>query len=409
MSHLHSMTPLTLTHGMNIKNRIFKSAMSESLGTHDHAPSAALETLYQAFALGGSGIVVTGNVMIDRRALGEPANVVLEDDRHMDAFKRWAQAGKQNNTSLWMQLNHPGKQSPMFLSKEPVAPSAIPLSGSYRRFFNTPRALTETEIQDLVNRFAKAAALAEKAGFHGVQIHAAHGYLISQFFSPIHNQRTDQYGGNIENRTRFLKDIFQAIKEHVSDSFGVGVKLNSQDFEEGGFSEDEALYVMKTLDQLGIDFIEISGGNYHKPVMSTGQQGENEAFFVSFAKILRPLIQVPMVITGGFRAVAVMEEALKEFEPAMIGMARPLALDPNLPNDIAKGTYQTANIQRLTTGFKFLDRRFGPILGNSYYELQMQRMAHGKKVKRTRNAWGPILHTAWVHGPKSLLKRRIKN
>lgn len=409
MTPLHCLTPLTLPNGQVIKNRLLKSAMSESLGTKEHAPSPALETLYEAFAKGGSGIVITGNVMIDRDALGEPSNVVIEDERHLDALKRWAAAGTQNNTSLWMQLNHPGKQSPKFLSKTPVAPSAVPLSGSYRRFFAMPRALTLDEIDVLVKRFASAAAVAEKAGFSGVQIHAAHGYLISQFLSPIHNQRSDHYGGTIENRTRFLKDIFLAIKAVTQPSFGVGVKLNSQDFETGGFSEEEALYVMKTLDALSVDFIEISGGNYNKPVMSTGQQGENEAFFVQFAKKLRPHIQVPMVITGGFRALSVMEETLEAYEPAMIGLARPLALDPNLPNLIAQGSYETVNIQRLSTGFKSLDRRFGPILGNSYYELQMQRIAQGKPVKRTRNAWGPIFHTVWVHGFKSLLKRRHKD
>lgn len=408
MSETLLMSPLTLRSGVIIKNRLLKSAMSEAMADSDHHPNQRYEHLYKVFAQGGTGLVVTGNVMIDRTALGEPGNVVLDEHSDFDAFKRWANAGTVNQTALWMQLNHPGKQSPRFLSKTPVAPSAVPLQGSYRRFFNPPRALTLEEIKHLIKQFAYAAQKAKDTGFSGVQIHAAHGYLISQFLSPRQNQRQDLYGGSEENRQRFLLDIYHAMREVVGKEFPIGVKLNSQDFEPDGFDEAASLNVIRALDKAGIDLIEISGGNYEKPVMSTGQTSENDVFFLPFASKIRPHIQAPLVITGGFRSVDVMEEALKQHEPAMIGLGRPLALDPNIPLKIQRGDYQTMKIERLTTGFKSLDKKFGPILGNSYYEQQLRRLAEGKAVKRTRNAWGPILKTAWDHGPKSLFRRSQK-
>lgn len=183
---------LTIKHS-NIKNRFFKAAMSETLATKDNNPTEALVNLYGRWAQGGAGLLMSGNVMIDRDALGEPGNVVIEDERDLAILTKWAKAGTQFDTQLWMQLNHPGKQSPKTLSRNPVAPSAIPISGDVKDFFNTPRALTTEEIWDIIKRFGKAAYIAKKAGFTGVQIHAAHGYLINQFLSPHHNQRTDEW------------------------------------------------------------------------------------------------------------------------------------------------------------------------------------------------------------------------
>ena len=157
-----------------------------------------------------------------------------------------------------MQINHPGKQSPKSLSKEPVAPSAIPLSGGVAVAFNPPRALTEEEILDLIKRFGNTARIA-KAGFTGVQIHSAHGYLVNQFLSPHHNQREDQWGGNAENRMRFLMEVYHEMRRQVGDDFPIGIKLNSADFQRGGFTEEESMQVLKTIDEAGIDLIEISG------------------------------------------------------------------------------------------------------------------------------------------------------
>lgn len=197
----------------------------------------SIVNLYRRWSRGGAGLLMTGNVMIDRNALGEPGNIVIEDERDLPMLKRWAQAGTQVNTELWMQINHPGKQSPKSLSKQPVAPSAIPLSGGIEGAFNPPRALTEEEILDLIKRFVNTARIAKKAGFTGVQIHAAHGYLINQFLSPHHNQRNDQWGGNAENRMRFLMEVYREMRRQVGENFPIAIKLNSADFQRGGFTE----------------------------------------------------------------------------------------------------------------------------------------------------------------------------
>ena len=195
---------LTLPNGSRLKNRLAKSAMSEALGTTDNHATEALVRLYGRWAAGGIGLLITGNAMIDRRALGEPNNVAIEDDSDMPLLQRWAAAGQANGTQLWVQLNHPGRQSPKGLNAENVSPSAVPFSPALQAFFAPPRALTEDEIVALIQRFARSAGIVKRAGFSGVQIHAAHGYLISQFLSPLTNQRSDQWGGSAENRRRFV-------------------------------------------------------------------------------------------------------------------------------------------------------------------------------------------------------------
>ena len=185
--------------GITIKNRFFKSSMSDQLGDKNLNPTMGLIKLYDTWAQGGTGLLMTGNVMVDRQALGEPKNVVLDYKSDLDVFKRWSKASQKAGTKVWMQLNHPGKQIPKFLCKEPVAPSAIPLGGGLEKNFNAPKALTIEGIQTIIKQFASAARLAKETGFDGVQIHGAHGYLVSQFLSPRHNKRTDEWGGSIEN------------------------------------------------------------------------------------------------------------------------------------------------------------------------------------------------------------------
>ena len=202
---------------------------------------------------------MTGNVMVDRNALGEPGNIVIEDERDITLLKNWAKVGTQNNNHLWMQINHPGKQSPKNLSKEPVAPSSIPVGGNLSNVFNHPRALKHDEILGIIKRFGNTAYIAKKAGFTGVQIHAAHGYLINQFLSPYHNKRNDAWGGSLENRMRFLMEVYHEIRRRTGEKFPIAVKLNSADFQRGGFTEEDSMKVLKAIDKAGIDLIEISG------------------------------------------------------------------------------------------------------------------------------------------------------
>ncbi len=335
MSTLRVAEPFTFASGARAHNRFFKSAMSEALAGRDNrVPVERMERLYRAWAQGGVGVIVTGNVMIDRRALGEPGNVALEDARDLDALSRWARAGTEQGAQLWMQLNHPGKQCPNGLNRESVAPSAVPFAKELRPFFATPRALTGDEVLALVERFAESAALAQKAGFSGVQIHGAHGYLVSQFLSPKHNVREDQWGGTAENRMRFVREVHRAIRAKCGAGFSVGVKLNSADFQRGGFTEEESLAVIEALATDGIDCVEVSGGTYESAAMMGAGQSERtrarEAYFIEFARKARERVKVALVVTGGFRTIEGMEQALSDGATDFIGLARPLASEPDL-------------------------------------------------------------------------------
>lgn len=377
----------TLRNGITIKNRLLKSAMSEALGEHDGAPLTDLATLYGEWANGGIGICVTGNVMIDRRALGEPGNVIIEDENHLDALQNWAKAATQNNTQCWVQLNHPGKQAPKGLNKETVSPSAIPFKKDMQAFFPTPRALTEPEIQDLIQRFANAAAIVKKAGFSGVQIHGAHGYLVSQFLSPHHNIRTDQYGGNPENRRRFVMEIYKAMREKVGASFPISIKLNSADFQRGGFTEEESLELINTLSEAGMDLIEISGGTYEAPAM-TGIKAskepvkestiQREAYFLDFAEKGRKVCSTALAVTGGFRSAEGMARAVSSGAIDFVGLARLLAIEPDAPNKLLSGN-PVEMVKPIKTGIGMVDKM--GLMETAWYSAQLKRMGKGEAPK----------------------------
>ena len=283
MTSLHD--PLPLPSGLVLPNRLMKAAMSEALADSGNSPGARLERLYRRWSRGVYGLLVTGNVMVDRTQLGEPDNVVIEDDRDLDALTRWAKSSHDAGVPIWVQLNHPGRQSnPLALGHIPVAPSAVPMSlpGS-----PTPRELTSAEIEDIIERFVTAAAVCETAGFDGVQVHGAHGYLVTQFLSPLTNLRDDDWGGDPQRRMRFLLEIVRRIRARVSPGFAVSVKLNSADFQRGGFSEDESRDVIAALAAEGLDMIEISGGNYESPAMSGSAAASTrarEAYFLDYAR-----------------------------------------------------------------------------------------------------------------------------
>ncbi|MCD6585856.1 MAG: NADH:flavin oxidoreductase/NADH oxidase family protein [Desulfobacteraceae bacterium] len=411
MSKSHSdilNNPLTLPCGAQIKNRLCKSAMSENLASVAHSPTPRLSNLYDRWSSGGIGLCITGNIMIDSNALGEPRNVVIENESIMDELRSWAASGTQNNTHLWIQLNHPGKQSPNTLSKEPVAPSAIPFSGALQKFFNPPRKLDESEIKDLVQRFAKAAGIVKKVGFTGVQIHGAHGYLVSQFLSPNHNQRADNWGGSAENRMRFLLEIYRAIRKTVGTKFPVGVKLNSSDFMHGGFTEDESIAVAVALADEGIDLIEISGGTYERPAM-TGRTGKGkahdaEAYFLSYATKIRSHVQTPLMITGGFRTSGGMAQAVTENHIDLVGLARPMAIDPELPNKIFSGDHYSSTVKPLTTGIKLIDKM--ALLEVTWYEQQLAYIAKEKNPKPDQSIWFSLAKTMIENGFQVFQKRR---
>ena len=393
-----------LPNGNIIKNRLFKSAMSEGQGTRIGAPKEELIKLYEVWAEGGIGLCVTGNVMIDRRYLGEPGNVVIEDESNLEQLKKWANAATKNNTACWVQLNHPGKQSPRGLNKENVAPSAIPFRKDLQPVFATPRELTIPEIREIIERFANAAEVVQKAGFSGVQIHGAHGYLVSQFLSPHHNIRNDEYGGNAENRRRFVTEVFQAMRAKVGKDFPIGIKLNSADFQKGGFTEAESMETIKVLAEIGIDLIEISGGTYESPeMMVVNKMREStkrrEAYFIEFAEKVRKNIQTPLVVTGGFRSLEGMAGAIESGAVDFVGIARSMAVEPDLPNRLLEGRQPLHQIKPIRTGVGFVDKMAAGILEIKWYADQMKRIGSGKQPNPKDTAFATLFRLG-----KSFLK-----
>ncbi|SDW31027.1 NADH:flavin oxidoreductase/NADH oxidase family protein [Lysobacter enzymogenes] len=328
-------SPLTLPNGSVIPNRIAKAAMEENMADADHAPSDELLRLYQAWADGEAGLIITGNVMIDARAMTGPGGVVLEDDRHLDRFKAWTQAGRSRGAQMWLQINHPGRQMPAALGQTTLAPSAVRLDlGAQSKQFPMPKAMTETDIAEVERRFVATALLAERAGFTGVEIHAAHGYLLSQFLSPLANRRQDRWGGSLENRARLLLRVVGAVRAAVAPGFVVAVKLNSADFQRGGFSAQDAQAVVAMLAPLGVDLVELSGGSYEAPAMVGPARDERtqarEAYFLEFAREIGQVATMPLMVTGGIRRREIAQQVI-DSGVAMAGIATALALEPDLP------------------------------------------------------------------------------
>ncbi|MDP9880761.1 2,4-dienoyl-CoA reductase-like NADH-dependent reductase (Old Yellow Enzyme family) [Variovorax boronicumulans] len=327
--------PLTLPNGSVLPTRLAKAAMEENMADAGQLPGAALHDLYRVWAQGGAGLILTGNVMIDGRALTGPGGVVLEADTPLERFTEWAAAARSGGAQVWMQINHPGRQVQISMGGTAWAPSSVALDlGKHSKLFVQPRAMSEAEIAETVDRFAATAHAAERAGFTGVQVHAAHGYLLSQFLSPLTNQRTDAWGGSLENRARFLLDVVRAVRARVAPGFAVAVKLNSADFQRGGFSENDARQVIRWLNDEAVDLVELSGGSYESPAMqgrtADGRTLAREAYFLEFARELAAEARMPVMTTGGIVRRAVAERVLGE-GVAVVGMATALAVAPDLP------------------------------------------------------------------------------
>ena len=296
---------LTLPCGAVLSNRIAKAAMSEHLASSRQEPTRALNQLYERWSQGGTGLVITGNVMVDAQHLEAKTNVVSAGAPDLGRFTAWAQAGTRAGNALFMQLNHPGRQTPRHVNPTPMAPSAVPPVNLFRRAnaFGQPRAMTEADIQRIIEAFAKAAAFAKQTGFSGVQVHGAHGYLVSQFLSPLTNRREDAWGGSLENRARFGRAVLSAIRSAVGPAFPVAIKLNSADFQRGGFTEDESIRVLHMLQADGVDLVEISGGSYESRVM-LDKVSEREAFFLEYAQMALLSKAKDPVRGVGLRAIA---------------------------------------------------------------------------------------------------------
>lgn len=386
--------PLELPCGVRLPNRIAKAALSEALGDADNSPDERIVTLYRRWAKGGYGLLITGNIMIDRDHLGEPGNVVIEDDRALAQLTEWTKAAHDGGAAIFAQLNHPGRQSNLLaVGHKPVAPSPVPLAMPGAA---TPRELTAAEIEDIIDRFAAAAAVCEEAGFDGVQLHAAHGYLVTQFLSPLTNLRTDEWGGTPERRMRFLIEVVRRVRQRVSPGFAVAVKLNSADFQRGGFTEDESRAVVAALAGEAVDLIEVSGGNYESPAMggsAAPATRAREAYFLDYAQsVRRQAGDVPIAVTGGFRSVAAMDDALKGGDCDLIGIARPTVTATDAAANILHGRTATLTTHEIQAGMRrFLGRltdlkALDGFLNISWNVDQLHRLARGLEPDLRRGA-----------------------
>jgi 2,4-dienoyl-CoA reductase-like NADH-dependent reductase (Old Yellow Enzyme family) len=335
--------PLSLPCGHTVPNRLCKAAMTEGLAdAHDHA-TAAHQRLYTTWARGGAAILLTGNIMVDRRYLERAGNVVAEDVSGLVQLRAWAQSVQAAGSQLWAQISHPGRQCPRLVNLTPLAPSAVQLNAVAN--FGKPRAATEADIQDVIQRFVTTSAVMQEAGLDGVQIHSAHGYLLSQFLSARTNLRQDQWGGTLANRSRLLLEVVRAVRARVGPRYPISVKLNSSDFVQGGFTLDESVQVVQWLNDAGVDLLEVSGGTYEQLEFFKGlpesevrdSTREREAVFLEYAKSIKAVARMPIMVTGGFRTLAGMEAALAGGHTDMLGVARPFCLDPEFPNRMFAG------------------------------------------------------------------------
>jgi 2,4-dienoyl-CoA reductase-like NADH-dependent reductase (Old Yellow Enzyme family) len=389
--------PLTLPNGAVVPNRIAKAAMEENMADSGQLPGESLRRLYEGWAKGGVGLILSGNVMIDPTALTGPGGVVLDERQPLEPFRAWARTAKRGGNQAWLQINHPGRQVFAAMGQQAVAPSAIGLDmGAYSHLFPVPRALDEAGIAAIVARFATTARLAEAAGFSGVQIHAAHGYLISQFLSPLTNRRTDAWGGELHNRARLLLDVVKAVRAVVSPGFSVAVKLNSADFQKGGFDASDAAQVVRWLNDLPVDLVELSGGSYESPAMQgapqategapqAGTTAAREAYFLDFARDISAVARMPVMVTGGIRRRAVAEQALKPSEGrpgvAMVGIASAMAFEPALPERWKDG--EALEIDIPSVGWR--NKAYASLARMAVVKLQLRRLGKGRTPKPGAN------------------------
>ena len=354
---------LDLPCGVQIKNRICKGAMTEGLADEQNRATSKHVNLYNRWSDGGAGILLTGNVQVDHRYLERPGNVVIEGQQTNEQLSRltaYAEAGTKNNTHLWMQISHAGRQTPASVAETPVAPSEVQLQMPGAQF-GKPRSLSDEEILDIIQKFAHTASVAKETGFTGVQIHGAHGYLISEFLSPDINKRDDNWGGSLEKRSKFLLEIVRSVRKSVGESFPVSLKLNSADFQKGGFTHEDAIQVASWLNEEGLDLLEISGGTYEQPHLVGIDMGLNperaevrrestiarEAYFLDYANDIRNVFKGPLMVTGGFRSVQGMNDALNQNACDVIGIARPFCIDPQIANKLlSKDISETPTLEK---------------------------------------------------------------
>jgi len=387
MSTSHLAQPFTLPCGVTVPNRIAKSALSEGIAEVAGNPSAKLFNLYKRWGEGGAGILFSGNTMVDKRHLTN-ANIMIAEKENpfLEDYKKLAEVAQAHGSHLWMQVSHPGRQSPIYLDKAPVSASDV---GMPSKMYAQPRPLPEEEILDLIERFGDTALIAKKSGMKGAQIHGAHGYLVSQFLSPLTNNRDDQWGGSLENRARFVLEIYRNMRKKCGPDFPLGIKINSADFQRGAFTEEESMQVIQWLDEAGMDLIEVSGGTYERAAMVGTQHKEStikrEAYFLEFIEKVRKKVKAPLMLTGGFRTAEAMNAAIANGELDFVGMGRPFCLYPNVANELMDGSRSDCSVPDLLTGVDKID--MSGMLQTPWHQFQLVRMGKGLDPDPNMDVW----------------------
>jgi len=336
--------PLKLPNGSLLRNRLVKSAMSEALGDEFNSITQGLINLFHRWSQGGAALLITGNTPISRNHLEHVKNFVLDEHSDMDRVRQLASAAKNGGALALVQLAHAGRQTPEAINPHPLSISDVRLQ---LPGYGKPKTVEDSDIETVIDQFASSAMLAKEAGFDGVQIHAAHGYLLSSSLSPRINTRTDRWGGSLENRARFLRSVVRAVRSKVGPRFIVATKLNSSDFQKGGFSHEDSIEVARMLEGEGVDFIEISGGNFEKPVAYEHSPNKEstvsrEAYFLEYAQNIKTALNIPIMVTGGFRSRDIMDGALADGATDLIGVGRPFIIDPEWPAKLLNGEIDMA-------------------------------------------------------------------
>ena len=400
--------PLTLPGGLTLANRLCRAAMTEGIASaRRNDPNERHERLYAANARGGAGLVLTGNMMVDRRSLERARNVVIDGATDMEALRRVAAAASAAPTLV--QLSHPGRQTSRFVNPHPVAPSdgpAVALAGAYAR----PRALTLGEVEDVAERFVAAGERVVAAGFAGVEVHAAHGYLLSTFLDPAHNRREDAYGGDLPGRARLVLEVVAGLRAALPRPAAVAIKLDAR----AGADADLAL-LAGMLEEAGADLLEISGGSYESPAMAgVDADGrdlvtEHESPFWNSAAAVSSATTLPVMLTGGFRTRAEVDLALASGVCDMVGVGRPLAVDPALAGRFVRGATDTLDRPGPRLGGPApLRKLLGAAAGTGWHRIQLTRTADGRPpLPRVPPLLAGLDYTM-TDGTQALLARRAR-
>ncbi len=316
--------PLDLPCGARLKNRVIKAAMSDSLGDGAGNVTAAQLRLYERWAEGGVALSLIGEVQTTTLYPEKPGNLVLDEGANLASLEALASRGSAHGAQIWPQLGHAGALAHGPIST-PKGPSPLDVPGLHCE------GMTLSEIRALPETYARAAKIAQQAGFGGIQIHAGHGFLLSQFLSPLFNHRNDAYGGNVAHRFRVIAEIIVAVRQAVGSSFPIGIKINATDKLEGGLTPDESLEVVRLLDRTSVDLIDISGGTYFPGAASSSDGASSGGpYFAEFAKLAKGVTSIPLMLTGGFTTRRQAVDVLQDGVADAIGLARAMALRPDL-------------------------------------------------------------------------------